>query len=564
MHMNATDRRRITAALVCLIGALCMLLAPAACTQPTKFTPLPKRSSSSQTSGQPDGSLSKTPPAKSNAPLAAPATATPRLPGQWQSISLSDPRAAGIPSTPREFRGVWVATVDNIDWPSTKFLTSAQQQAEISRIVDTAAALNFNTIVLQVRPTCDAIYPSTIEPWSEFLTGRSGRPPSTPYDPLKMWTDAAHAKGLLVHAWFNPFRARHQQTQFPDAASHVSKTHPAMVKKYGDYLWLDPGEPWVHDRAISIVRDLLSRYDLDGIHIDDYFYPYPQNKLEFDDRASFGRYKQGGGTLARDDWRRQNVDRFVERLYREVKTMKRTALVGISPFGIWRPGNPPGVQSMDPYVLLHADSRRWLKEGWLDYIAPQLYWNVDSKGQPFEPLLKWWVAENTKRRHVWPGLYTSRVGGKEGKVWNANEIARQLDIIRKTPGAGGAVHFSAVALLENRPGLNDVLRSAYATPALIPATPWLDASPPPPLGVIAVPSARVDTLSLTLTPAGEPPFRIVVGTRYANSWKCSILPGETTTTSVPARNADGASLQCVVISAVDRLGNESAKTVLVP
>lgn len=563
MHTHATDRRRTTSALARLIGAMCLLLAPISCTQPPTFKPLPKGPTSSQTSGQSGGSLSKTPP-KSNAPLASPSPSTPRVPGQWQSIAQSDPRAANIPATPREFRGVWVATVDNIDWPSTKFLTSAQQQAEITRIVDTAAALNFNTIVLQVRPTCDAIYPSTIEPWSEFLTGRSGKPPSTPYDPLKMWTDAAHAKGLLVHAWFNPFRARHQKTQFPDAASHVSKTHPAMVKKYGDYLWLDPGEPWVHDRAISIVRDLLSRYDLDGIHIDDYFYPYPQNKVEFDDRASYGRYKQSGGSLARDDWRRQNVDRFVERLYREVKTMKRTALVGISPFGIWRPGNPPGVQSMDPYVLLHADSRKWLKEGWLDYIAPQLYWPVDSKGQPFEPLLKWWVAENTKRRHVWPGLYTSRVGGKEGKVWNASEIGRQLEIIRRTPGAGGAVHFSAVALLENRPGLNNLLRATYATPALIPATPWLNASPPQTLGVTAAQSSNASTLAISFTPAGEPPFRIVVGTRYANAWKCTILPGDSTTTSVPARNAEGAALQCVVISAVDRLGNESAKTVLVP
>jgi uncharacterized lipoprotein YddW (UPF0748 family) len=329
---------------------------------------------------------------------------------------------------------------------------------------------------------------------------------------------------------------------------------------------MDPGEAWVQDRTLGVVRDLISRYDLDGLHIDDYFYPYPQGKVEFDDHASFSKYQAGGGTLPRDAWRRQNVDRFVERLYQTVKTLKRDALVGISPFGIWRPGNPPGVVSMDPYLLLHADSKKWLNQGWLDYIAPQLYWPVDSKSQPFEPILRWWVAQNTRARHVWPGIYTSRVAGKEGKAWNAVEIARQIDVVRRTPGAGGQVHFSAAALLENRAGLLDVLRRAYASPAIVPASSWLDTTGPIPPAVSASLNPGSDVLTLVIAPAsGAEVFRYVLGCQYGpDAWRCNMLPGAATRTSVPARLPGGAPLRRVVVSAVDRLGNESAKVVLVP
>lgn len=511
------------------------------------------------------------PGARAPAPLASPKIAEPalasgpRTPGQWQALPSTDPRTQKLPATPREFRGVWVATVDNIDWPSSKNLTSEAQQAEMVKILDAAQALNFNAIILQVRPTCDAIYPSAIEPWSEFLTGRSGRPPSTLYDPLKMWIDGAHARGLQLHAWINPFRARHEKTQFPDAAWHVSKTNPAMVKKYGEYLWMDPGESWVQDRTISVVRDILTRYDVDGIHIDDYFYPYPQKKIEFDDRGSYARYQSTGGRLARDDWRRENVDRFVERLYHEVKSIKREALLGISPFGIWRPGNPAGIQSMDPYLLLHADSKKWLNNGWLDYMAPQLYWPVDSKGQPFEPLLKWWVSQNTRRRHVWPGIYTSRVGTKEGKPWPAMEIARQIDTVRRTAGAGGVLQFSAVALIEKRPGLMEVLQRAYSTPAIVPASPWLDASAPGAPGVTAIMTPDGSALKIALSSSAQKPFRYVIGAEYAgNSWRCQVLAGDATSMSLRAAGDRGAALKRVVVSSVDRLGNESARVVLVP
>lgn len=549
MHTIAKDRRRTFGGLA---AACLMALGLCACAAPAQPGEAP---------------VTRRPVAPPAAKIADPMPAsTPRLPGRWQALPASDPRTQNLPATPREFRGVWVATVDNIDWPSSKDLTSEAQQAEMAKILDAAQALNFNAIILQVRPTCDAIYPSAIEPWSEFLTGRSGRPPSTPYDPLKMWIDGAHARGLQLHAWINPYRARHEKTQFPDAPSHVSKTNPAMVKKYGEYLWMDPGEPWVQNRTIEVVRDILSRYDVDGIHIDDYFYPYPQKNREFDDRASFGRYHASGGTLPRDDWRRQNVDRFVERLYHEVKAIKREALFGISPFGIWRPGNPPGIQSMDPYLLLHADSKKWLNNGWLDYIAPQLYWPVDSKGQPFAPLLKWWVSQNTKHRHVWPGIYTSRVDTKEGKPWSAVEIARQIDTVRRTPGAGGVMQFSAVALVEKRVGLLDVLRRAYATPAIVPASPWLDAASPAAPGVSAMLAPNATALNLSLASASAAkPFRYVFGCEYApGSWRCVMVSGDAATTSIPATQVGGAALRRVVVSAVDRLGNESARVVLVP
>lgn len=485
----------------------------------------------------------------------------------WRAI---DPKAfpGGIPATPREFRGAWVATVDNIDWPSAKTISSRQQQDELRRLVATAASLNLNTIVLQVRPSCDAIYPSAIEPWSEFLTGRSGRAPNPDYDPLALWIDEAHRRGILVHAWINPFRARHHKAQFPDAPSHISRTHPALVRKYDNLLWLDPGEPLVHDRALQVVRDLLTRYDLDGIHIDDYFYPYPKPNLPFDDERSWKRASAGNPALARDDWRRDNVNRFVERLYREVHEVRREALVGISPFGIWRPGFPPGVKSMDPYTKIFADSRLWLREGWLDYCAPQLYWARDARDQPFEPLLDWWLAENSRARHLMPGLYASRVGGKEGPSWKPAEITGQIASMRARPACAGHLLFSMNVLNENRERLNDaLLQSCYQAPALVAPTTWLGGSPPRSPALHAEVAGTQDSaavLRLTWNPGSAADvFRWVLWARYGSTWTMAIRPGNERTMNLLDRGKGG-TLNALALAAADRLGQESSRVALVP
>lgn len=428
---------------------------------------------------------------------------------------------ADAPRLQREFRAVWVATVANIDWPSKPDLTTEQQQAEMKAMLDMAAKLNLNAIVLQVRPTADAIYPSTLEPWSAFVTGAQGRAPSPAYDPLEMWIRGAHERGMELHAWFNPFRARHPKSIGEDAANHVSRSAAELVRTHNGYLWLDPGERGAQDHSVAVILDAVSRYDLDGVHFDDYFYPYPKEGEPFPDAATYEKYKAGGGTLELSPWRRENIDRFMKRVYDEVKARKPHVKVGISPFGIWRPANPPGIQGFDAFEKLHADSRRWLTEGWCDYMSPQLYWRRDSKGQPFDPLLRWWLSQNLRGKQVWPGIYTSRIGqvGSGGQggaggstAYDPAEIVGQVELTRKTvrevsaemisPVLPGVIHFSAVALMQNRQGVADQLRSGpYAQPALVPPTGGPTAAPGTPTAQLA--SAATST-TVQWTPAAPP------------------------------------------------------------
>lgn len=421
----------------------------------------------------------------------------------------SDPKDAP-PALDREFRGVWVASVANIDWPSKRGLPIRQQREEMVRLLDAARSINLNAILLQVRPACDALYRSDLEPWSEFLTGRSGQAPDdSGYDPLLEWIREAHARGLELHAWMNPFRARHFESKQPDAASHISKMRPDWVKSYDSYLWLDPGEEGAREHTLRVALDIVSRYDIDGLHFDDYFYPYPKEKLPFPDDPSYNRYVAGGGSLARPDWRRRNIDDFVRTLYQRVKKAKPNVKVGVSPFGIWRPGFPPPVRGFDSYDGLSGDARRWVREGWLDYVSPQLYWKLEAPQQPFARLLDWWVDQNDQQRHVWPGLNASRVLaagalGKDAKPaasWEPSDVLAQIDATRRAGGATGTVLFSMAAISENRRGLADQLRQqTFLRPALVPPSPWL--RPSAGLGSQPLPALAAPSISITDDPRG--------------------------------------------------------------
>ncbi|WIT13650.1 family 10 glycosylhydrolase [Paucibacter sediminis] len=383
----------------------------------------------------------------------------------------------------REFRAAWVATVANIDWPSRKALSSAEQIVEIHALLDRAAALGLNTIILQVRTSADALYPSALEPWSEYLSGTQGQAPEPFYDPLATWVSEAHARGLELHAWFNPYRARQSQARSAAAAGHLSQTRPDWVKRYGDQLWIDPGEPAAAAHTLAVVRDVLQRYDVDGIHIDDYFYPYPvqdgnKQELDFPDEPSWQRHGRASG-LSRADWRRDNVDRLVQQLYQLVREAgKPWVKLGISPFGLPRPDlRPAGIAGFSQYDKLYADVERWLREGWLDYLAPQLYWPRAQTAQAFEVLLDYWHGQNPLGRHIYPGLFTSRISDKADS-WPVDEILGQIALTRaRAPGSGHA-HFSIVALAQNRRGLADALLAGpYAEPALPPVMPWLAPRP---------------------------------------------------------------------------------------
>lgn len=473
--------------------------------------------------------------------------------------SLSNEEAA-FPEIPREFRGVWVASVANIDWPSKRGLSSREQRLELRAILDRAVQLNLNAVILQVRPACDALYPSKIEPWSEFLTGRMGKAPDPYYDPLEYAISEAHRRGLELHAWFNPYRASHPSFKSEISPGHICRKRPDLVKRYGRYLWLDPARKEVQDYSIRVIMDVVRRYDLDGVHIDDYFYPYRErdargNLLDFPDEDSWRAYLQSGGRLNRDDWRRENVNAFVKRLYREIKSSKPWVKFGVSPFGIWRPGNPPGIQGMDAYAQIYADSRLWLNEGWLDYFAPQLYWRIEQTAQSYPALLQWWSEQNVRRRHLWPGSFTSRVGGAGENNWTAAEIVQQVLTAREQRGAGGSIHFSMKALMENRGGVAEsLLKEVYAQPALVPASPWLGRSRPrAPTVQIRRKPEEGQTVITWRCPGGSAVRLWTVRMKIGDEWSVRILPRSEQSLTLSGELP----LQMVVITAVDRLGNES-------
>lgn len=463
----------------------------------------------------------------------------------------------------REFRAAWVSTVANIDWPSRRTLTTREQKEELIAILDKAVELKLNAIIFQVRPMCDALYASRYEPWSEFLTGELGKAPSPYYDPLEFIVEEAHKRGLELHAWFNPYRAFHPGARSDIPRSHVSKKNPSIVREYGRYLWLDPTDDRTKNYTLNVILDVLRRYDIDGVHIDDYFYPYRSyaDGAEFPDDANWETYRKNNGRLSRDDWRRSHVNDFVKRLYEVVKKEDPKVRVGISPFGIWRPDHPKGIEGMDQYAMLYADAKLWLNEGWLDYYSPQLYWPIDQKPQAYKRLLAWWVGENKKNRHIWPGNFTSKIT-TGGESWPVEEIVNQIRATRAQPGATGNVHFSMVALMQNRRGLSDSLQQGvYAEPALVPASPWLGNQPPqPPRAavrregnrdvVVSWESSLQDDVRLWVVYAGD-----------GRSWKMRVVPAHKVR-SGDLRLPASEKVTDVAVSAVDRLGNESKRTLL--
>lgn len=469
--------------------------------------------------------------------------------------------AENPPAAPREFRGVWVATVNNIDWPSKKGLTPTQQRAEIKVILDRAKAMRLNAVIFQVRPATDALYASQLEPWSEYITGKQGQPPG--YDPLTVWVEEAHARGLELHAWFNPYRARHHEAKSTLAKNHIANTHPDVVKKYGSMLWLDPGEPAAAERTLAVIRDVVRRYDIDGVHIDDYFYPYPVTKplppkapkdakaeeIDFPDEPSWNHYRKSGGKLARADWRRQNVDQLVEKIYAAVHAEKPWVKFGISPFGLGRPDRrPPGISGFSQYDKLYADAELWLARGWLDYFVPQLYWRIEDKAQSYPVLLAGWVKENTAQRHLWPGLFTSKIDDTKNS-WTPENITAQIAATRANPAATGHVHFSAVALTQDRKGIAQKLTALYAAPALIPASPWLGT------GVPAEPKLEHVRGRVTAASSSDA-VTFAIWQRIGTEWRFSTQPARYNIVQVSPE------AEAVVVSAVNRLGNEGPRATL--
>jgi len=461
------------------------------------------------------------------------------------------------PPAPREFRAAWVATVANIDWPSSRQEPVEAQKAEVRDIIAKARAIGLNALILQVRPAADALYASELEPWSEFLTGVQGRSPEPLYDPLAFWIDEAHRAGLELHAWFNPYRVRASASRSAPAPNHLSRTRPDLVRAYGDQLWLDPGEPAAVDHVLAVILDVVRRYDVDGVHIDDYFYPYPIKNdvgqaVDFPDDPSWRIFQERGGTLSRADWRRQNVDRFLERVYRDVHREKPYVRVGVSPFGIGRPDRrPPGISGFSQYDEIYAHAELWLERGWVDYLMPQLYWKQDSAGQAFGPLLDYWLAQNSGGRPVWPGLFTSRTIAPD--LWPAAEIAGQIRLARSRDVKGHA-HFSMVALRSNAGGIADRLAELYNGPAIVPASEWLGGTVPA-RPVVRLLGPKSGASEVRVEWAGEGDSRLLaIWGRYGEAWRFFTLPAGGG--SLPAWSG-GRPLESAWAFSVGRTGQES-------
>ena len=373
-----------------------------------------------------------------------------------------------------EFRAAWVATVDNIDWPSRGNYEAESQKAEFIKIVEMHYRNGLNALIVQVRPATDAFYPSPYEPWSQWLTGTQGKPPYPYYDPLEFMIAECHKRNMEFHAWMNPYRAVFDTKKSNISATHITKLHPSWFVTYGDKMYFDPGNKQAQQFVTRVVQDVVGRYDVDAIHFDDYFYPYRIKGREFPDSNT---YKQYGNGLTKDDWRRSNCDSIIVGLSRVIKKTNSLCKFGISPFGIYRnndkdPDGTPTVGATTNYDDLYADILLWLRKNWIDYVTPQLYWEIEHPKYSYNMLLDWW-ATHTYGKHCYIGIGIYRAGTNAN--WsNKTQIPRQIEALRAKPTVQGMVFFSSKTFQTNPYGWSDSLRYNYfKTPAPQPIMPWL-------------------------------------------------------------------------------------------
>jgi uncharacterized lipoprotein YddW (UPF0748 family) len=451
----------------------------------------------------------------------------------------------------RQLRGAWISTVYNGTWPSNTGLTEATAKAELVAQLDALASANMNAVFFQVRPESDAVYASVLEPWSRFLTGTQGTDPG--WDPLTFAIAEAHERGIELHAWINPYRGL-TSSAIAVADTHVTKALSAHAVVYGNQLWMDPGAPLVRAHILDVIRDLLERYDLDGLHFDDYFYPYPIANTTFDDDASYAAYTGGGGMLAKGDWRRSNVDTLVKEAAGLVAKTRPDARFGISPFGIYRPGTPPGITGLDAYAALYCDPVKWMKEGWVDYLAPQLYWPTTRAGQAFDKLVAWWGTLPGPGQSIFVGHDATKVGDAD---WPLSEYDTQMKLIaaQRPNGVLGSIFFSAKPLVSDELGLRTALaKDHWSRPA---TTPLLAVAPPLAANELDPVIARSEDGKVVVTPpAGKHVRAIAV---YATDGSLArLVPAADAPATRPLDLEEGR----WAISVIDRFGREGPAVVI--
>lgn len=466
-----------------------------------------------------------------------------------------------------EFRAVWVATVSNIDWPSKPGLSTEEQKSEAIEILSRQQKLNMNAIILQIRPAADAFYPSDLEPWSQYLSGTPGKAPEPFYDPLQFWIEECHKRGMEFHAWLNPFRVS-QNANKPLAGNHVAFQHPDWILKYGNLLYFDPGLPQTREFVVKVVKDIVSRYDVDAIHFDDYFYPYPLAEA-FPDTVSFELYSRGFRFENKADWRRENVDIIIKLLNDTIKATKPWVKFGISPFGVWRnkTDDPLGSDTKagaTNYDHLYADVIKWQRNGWIDYLLPQIYWQIGHPQADFDLLLNWW-KDHVYMRGMYIGHAVYKIDAKsETAAWTKpGEMPNQIAMVRDFPGFGGSAFYSNKHFNHDLLGFQDSLQNTlYRKPAIVPPMKWIDNIPPLAVSKIKKSGKKVKWKTAETTNEMDKPNRFVI---YVNEVGTTC---NTETTKFVWSIEKGSQIKFskinrkkkkheVRISVLDRLNNES-------
>ena len=429
---------------------------------------------------------------------------------------------AQIAAPPKhEFRAAWIATVYGLDWPQPR-AGESQQKGALRQLLDHLQSAGINSVIFQVRSIGDAMYESNYEPWSHYLTGTQGMDPG--YDPLAFVIEESHNRGMELHAWFNPYRADNGSS-FKPADNHVTVTHPEWTYKAGPLTLLDPGKEEVRNYVVSIIMDVARRYNIDGVHFDDYFYPYPPNQITTQDSQTFQTESRGFMSLF--DWRRDNVNLLIAQVADSLRSFDSTIKFGISPFGIWKNNVPAGIRGLDAYSAIYADATAWIRQKTIDYLAPQLYWPFGG-AQAYEKLAPWW-ADQIDDRHLYPGhaLYRTEAFSPISPMEIPNQVAFNRDYF----GIQGSIFFRALHILPSRGGnFARIMRDGlYQYPALTPSMDWKDQiAPAAPLNLVA--SQDGGTVRLTWDPPSEAPAR------YAVYRVRSELEPDATTAAQDARN----------------------------
>ena len=473
----------------------------------------------------------------------------------------------------REFRGAWIATVGNIDYPTSKTLTTTQQQAEFIKLLDQHKQAGINAIMVQIRTNGDAFYPSELAPWSEFLTGRQGKAPEPFYDPMLFMISECRKRGIEFHAWFNPYRAvANVNTSILDV-KHVAIKHAEWLLPYGNLRVLDPGNPEVRKHVTQVVLEVTNKYDVDGVHFDDYFYPYPTTGLILNDSETYAKDKRG--IINKNDWRRDNVNLLVKMISDSIKSIKPWVKFGISPFGIWQ--NKTTVQplgsatgGLESYNDIYCDTRMWLQKGWIDYVAPQLYWNIGLSVADYSKLVPWW-ADNSFDRHLYIGQAAYRINASDNATWqNTAHMPSQIRLNRANGKVQGSIYYNTNTLNKNLLGFRDsLITNFYSTPSLMPTMAWKDAiAPNVPLNLSVNLTNTGLELKWTKPTTGTSELEKIRGYvvyRFANNEAVDInkvgairaIIYKDTTAFFDSQSTPQATKYTYVITAFDRLQNES-------